>query len=93
MSGLLYGTKRIAAHLNNNGLCRGEGWPSDHSYAGGDDRLTVRQVGYMIERGLLPVFKVGHIWATTPQMLADHFAELRRNSGPDCNQSSPAGGD
>lgn len=93
MSGLLYGTKRIAAHLNNNGLYRHHGWPSDGSYTAGADRLSVRQVGYMIQRGLLPVFKVGHIWATTPQALAEHFDKLARERGADCNGPSSAGGD
>jgi hypothetical protein len=68
MSAILYGTKRIAAHLNA-------------AAANENEKLSIRQVGYMIERGLLPTFKMGVIHCATPDALAEHFDQLRRNSG------------
>lgn len=64
MTGILYGVKRIAEYLG-----RASSQP-----------LTPRQVAYMIEHHRLPIFRMGAIICSTPEMLDDHFRELLREA-------------
>ena len=43
-------------------------------------RLTPRQVAYMIEQHRLPIFRMGAIICSTPEMLDDHFRERLRDA-------------
>ena len=54
-------------------------------------QMTPRQVAYAVERGRLPIFRLGAIICTTPTLLEDHFRKLANVSHS--GQSGTVGGD
>lgn len=74
---LIYGTKNIARYLSE----------------GSAQKLTPRQVNYMIEKGRLPTFKIGPIHCTTPDLIRAHFNRLALSCVCHCQHSAIAGED